>query len=297
MRKLLCLVLMLSIISLILAVTATADNETISTTYMRAPDGTLILDEYPEMDGATEKLAAAEAYVRYLEGKATVSDVMQAYSKYFIAIGDLQALSTTRSEAAFIAEYLNPTSINAASDSVSSMRHYSQETSYYCGPATAQSILARYGVTISQSTLAGTSYLKTDYYAGTPWYVDSTTKYVMANVLNSLSGTSYFTALANPTTAQIKAAAITAISSELHGIAANFYLTPYSTVRPEGYPATTIYHWVAIRAYSNYGSTIYWYDPVYGAASVSWSGNLTSSILSDTADNVASFVNGRGIIW
>lgn len=297
MKRILHLVLMLSIIASILAVTAIADNETISTADMRAPDGTLILDEYPEMEGAAEKLHAAETYLRYLEGKTTFSAVEQAYEKYFIAIGDLQSLSATKNDASFLRTYLIPTRANSASGSVSSMRHYSQETNYYCGPATAKSILAPYGVTLSQSTLAGSSYLKTDTYGGTPWYVDSTTQYVMANVLNSLSGTSYFSALANPTSTQVKACAITAISTENHGIAANFYLTKNSQVRPEGYPVSTIYHWVAIRAYSNYGSTIYWYDPVYGASSVSWSGNLSSSILSDTADNVASFVNGRGIIW
>lgn len=60
-----------------------------------------------------------------------------------------------------------PTSINL------NLTHIQQENSYYCGPATAVMVLKYFMYAPSQSTIAGSDYLRTTT-DGTPWYSGTT---------------------------------------------------------------------------------------------------------------------------
>lgn len=294
MKKIVSFILSATLLLSSLSITAFANSETKS---IRDSDGTLILAEYPEMAGSTEKDAAAEAYINYRNGCGTLTEVMQAYKTFFLSVGDYQAaMSICNNEAAFSEKYIGSSAISRASYGyVTSMNHYTQEKQHYCGPATAQSILDTYGDTASQTTLANNSNLQTEIYNGTPWYTDSVTQYVMANVLNNRS-TAAFVAKSNPTTSELKSRVMTAVDSFGHGVAANFNI-PTGASRPTGYGSGIIQHWVPIRGYLNNGDSIAWFEPVYGATTVSWYSNVTTRYYYDTAANVASYVNSRGIIW
>ena len=121
-----------------------------------------------------------------------------------------------------------------------------------------------------------------------------TNTYPMANTLNSYANTTWYVAASAPNVNTLKNDVVTDISND-HGVAANFNISSTAPTRPAGYPIRAIQHWVAIYGYVSSGSTIKWADPAYNGAGVTW--NLPSGYLSDSADNIVTYINTRGIIW
>ncbi len=73
----------------------------------------------------------------------------------------------------------------SSTSKILSVPGYKQENEIYCGPASVQNIIkANTGNYVSQSTLASTSYLWTDYYGNTG-------AEFVANTLTSLAGATY----------------------------------------------------------------------------------------------------------
>lgn len=290
MKKIIIISLILSMVFSTQLIAASAESTAAGE---RDIDGTLILDEYPEVQGSSEKEALAEIYNDYTNGKASKSELADALDSFYNAVGDTEAIESVSSEPMLKSKV----STRATSGYISGLVQNPQENGYYCGPAAAQSILGALDVDVDQSELASDDNLQTEIWESTPWYVDSTTQYVMRNVLNDYTGTTYYSVKAAPTGSQIT----TYIKFDVgtgYGIAASFHILKSASTRPAGYPSNkTIGHWVAIRGYSNSGSTISWADPAYNGVGLSSSWNLTSAYLTDTATNVASYVNSRGVIW
>ncbi|QAT39770.1 C39 family peptidase [Clostridium sp. JN-9] len=176
-------------------------------------------------------------------------------------------------------------------NSISSLLQQSQINSYYCGPATAVEILGSKGVYISQNTAASSLGTTTN---GTDWYNGSI--YPMQATLNSYeNGYWYITYGTNIDASTFQNDVVYDIDNG-YGVAGDAWEVPGGP-HLVGHPTNrTIFHWFAIDGYSNYGSTTHYADSVYGASSISWSGNVPqySNLASTT---IAQIVNGRGIIW
>jgi hypothetical protein len=186
----------------------------------------------------------------------------------------------------------------------------SQLTDYYCGPATAYEILGYQmihnglgsttgpnGETLSQSTLAGATYLETDEYDGTNW-----SPYVMDPTLNAWLHTSFYAAQPGSgvsggfSTSTWEADLKTDIDSGW-AIAGN--VVEYAGgAHLVGHPTNeTIYHWIAITGYTGFDTYTTYVDSVHGDTQFwSWAANVPpqSTISSGT---MTSLLNGRGYVW
>jgi hypothetical protein len=211
---------------------------------------------------------------------------------------------------------LNPPStdvLRAAASYPSSVRlagviQYAQETGSFCGPAAVKSLLKNEGITVSQTTLAGSSYLKTNTYGSTPWYItngSTLSQYPVYNTLHAYISSSFLYLPypsgqlgAAPPAAELKNRIMYTTSSG-HAIIADGVSnsSTSSTSHLPGYPTTSnISHWIVSDGYSNSGSSIWIVDPVSGASSVSWSGGV-SRYYSITLTKFTAFVAPRGIFW
>lgn len=189
---------------------------------------------------------------------------------------------------------------------IGSMRQQPQEKNYYCGPAAAKSVLDILGAVKSQSFLAGSSYLQTEQYNGTPWYIsngNSNTQFPMFNTLNGLQSRVYYipspmgNAGSNPlTTTQCKSYVVSSISSG-HGLTMNGTSKASSTDLSHlpNYPNQSISHWVACDGYINNGAQIRIVDPAKSNA-VSWSGSI-QPYYEITAEKLQAFIAPRGLFW
>lgn len=125
----------------------------------------------------------------------------------------------------------------------------------------------------------------------------------MASALNAIitsPGVNYYPASLSysPTSSEKSSykSRLTADINAVFGQAGNAYEVAGGPHLP-GHPANqTIYHWVAIRAYSESGAKSHDIDPAWGAPSISWSSTVPSypSISSDT---LVTIMGGRGYIW
>lgn len=160
-----------------------------------------------------------------IEGKATEEDYKNAHKKF------IQEFSTTRD--------LEPQ--NIVINKVLGVSTASQETSYYCGPASAYMLLKYLGVTkkpnttktLNQSNLAVDLKTTTD---GTGW--PGTWK----STLSSWMGYNYYAALSNPNESDVWATTVGDVDGD--------YPVIYDTVMNKtngylpGYSSGTIYHYV-----------------------------------------------------
>lgn len=186
----------------------------------------------------------------------------------------------------------------------------SQQTNYYCGPASAYEILqyqmihnglgsttGPQGETLSQSTLAGSSYLQTDEYDGTNW-----SPYVMAPTLNAWLHTSYY--VAQPGSGVGGGFSTKTWELDLRSDIDGGWSIAGNVVESAGGPHLvghptneTIYHWIAVMGYTNYGDYTTYVDSVHGDTQFwSWAANVPAQSTIDSG-SLTTMLNGRGYIW
>jgi hypothetical protein len=187
-----------------------------------------------------------------------------------------------------------------------------QEKTYYCGCGAAKSILDNIGIIKTQTALASSSYLKTETYGSTPWYISNGnefSQFPMATTLMNIQyevGNSAFgyvpsplgAAGSNPLTVdQCKSYVMSTTSAfdDGYGVAACGQSKNVSGYRLPGYPAQTIGHWIVSDGYMNSGNTIWIVDPAKSSV-VSWSGSI-SAYYNISASLFRNFIQPRGIIW
>lgn len=173
-----------------------------------------------------------------------------------------------------------------------------QQTYYYCGPATAHEVLGVRGVNVSQSTLAGNNYLKTDADGGTNW-----SPQVMAPTLNALTNSVYYVPVngsgaGGGFSSSTWQSDLTADVDNGWAIAGN--TVEYSgTNNPHlvGHPTDlTIYHWIGIYGYQNYGNYTMYADSIHGTTFWSWAVNVPATS-SYSSSSMTTLLNGRGFVW
>lgn len=138
-----------------------------------------------------------------------------------------------------------------------------QENYYYCGPATASEILRALGLGNSQDSVAGLLETTT---GGTPWFDGS--KYPMAYTLNAMQGNLYYEPLNggfNTSTYSNDLVQDMAFGQPIAGNVVEYANQVHLWGHPQGY---TIYHWIAIYGYTNYGNDTSYADSVANAPSV-----------------------------
>lgn len=201
----------------------------------------------------------------------------------------------------------NSAGFYSSTSCILNMVQYPQEKNYYCGNGTARSILMYKGYNCSQTTLAGNSYLKTEQYGNTPWYLsngDSDSQFPMVNTLRGITGfyyvpAPYGNAGANPISATELSEKVVYTTSQYYGVAicgTSMASSSHASHLPNYPTNTNIGHWIASNGYKNSGSTICIVDPVANSPAVSWGSNVSPKYdISNT--KAAVFAATKGIIW
>lgn len=193
---------------------------------------------------------------------------------------------------------------------ISGLYQVPQEKSYWCGCAAAKSILDSLGIVKTQAQLASDTYLKTERFGNTPWYISNGndfSQFPMATTLRDaqyeVSNTAFGyvpsplgAAGANPLTVDECKAYVMSTTYSGYGVAAcgvskatndNYHLP--------GYPASDVGHWIVSDGYLNNGNSIWIIDPAKSSV-VSWSNNI-SAYYNISATKFRNFIQPRGIIW
>jgi Peptidase_C39 like family len=185
-----------------------------------------------------------------------------------------------------------------------SLAQHAQTKYYYCGPATAYSMLyykfpgttGPAGESLTQQHLAayGTGYLDTEYYTSTPW-----SPAVMAPTLNAWGHTSYWVTVSSPSLS-VYELVLTFDIDVGYPLAVGVYeeantITPHLTNHPKD---RIIQHWVAVHGYTSTGGNSTYADSVYGATSVSWYQDVTAphSTISSTDMRTMMIQGSYGVI-
>jgi len=188
----------------------------------------------------------------------------------------------------------------------------SQDKNYYCGPATAMSIVVSWwlsgrrsttnsalqpGVGVTQAALATSTYLDTDDLGQTPWNATMTRGlnlwlYGRLDAFYYHYTPSSASALTSHVETDIDAGAMVAADTyEPANIASKHY---------NGHPvAQTIRHWPSIYGYYNSGASIRFQDPAYQGKGMTWSAsspyfNLSNSI---AWNYMTQYGATYGIVW
>src|SRR5690349_9700415 len=138
------------------------------------------------------------------------------------------------------------------------------------------------GESLSQKTLAGGSYLQTDALGQTPWSTSSNAS-VMVPTLNAWTRSSFYVAFnGSGVGGGFSTATFTnSLTSDIDlgwPLAGNVVENP-GDPHLTGHPSSVqIFHWIAIKGYSNYGGNTIYADSVYGVSTTSiwWAGSVTS---------------------
>ena len=195
---------------------------------------------------------------------------------------------------------------------ISDLYQVPQERNYWCGCAAAKSILDNIGIVKTQTQLASNTYLQTERFGSTPWYItngNEFSQFPMATTLMNVQyevGNSAFgyvpsplgAAGANPLTVeQCKSYVMSTTSAfgDGYGVAACGASQNVTGYRLPGYPASYIGHWIVSDGYKDNGNTIWIVDPAKSSA-VSWSSSI-SAYYSISATLFRNFIQPRGIIW
>jgi hypothetical protein len=154
-----------------------------------------------------------------------------------------------------------------------------------------------HGESLSQASLAGSSYLQTDQNGGTNWGPA-----VMGPTLNACTRSSFYASVNGSGVGGGFSSGTYMYDLEADidsgwGIAGNV-VENAGGAHLVGHPtSTTIYHWIAIKGYTNAGNTTTYVDSVSGdnwiwpwAANVPAQSNYSSSTMT-------SLLNGRGFVW
>ena len=173
-----------------------------------------------------------------------------------------------------------------------------QQTSYWCGPATAAEALKAFNVSKTQSQMATSLGTTTN---GTDW--SDSGGYPTVNTMDAYESTNGYVAVAlpaNPTSSQITTfedddvTDVYGVGAPLLGDAYETYNGPHLVGHPN--QATPIYHWFDIRGYEDKGVDTDYEDSVHGASSISWSSGVPaySTLASST---IVQILGGRGYDW
>lgn len=242
---------------------------------------------------AAKKNALAEEYQKVLSGAVSSATYQSDWQAFIRQYGGPTKMTLARANSInIIPDCVDPCDVHTLG-----LTQHPQLTWYYCGPATAQEVLGVRGVNVSQSTLAGNNYLKTDATGQTSW-----NPYVMGPTLNALTGSSFYIAVngydvgGNIT--------LTTWESNLQqdinqgwALAGNTVENANSSPHLPGHPSNlTIYHWIAVYGYSNFGATTYYADSISGTNFWSWSPNV-ARYNSFASSNMVILLNHRGYIW
>lgn len=259
--------------------------------------GPAVLTPFEQMILA-RKNALAEEYAQVRAGKFS-------YATY---LRDLQA---------FMSEYGGPTTathgVSPACPSIAGGPYVNcgenwvglvqqpQQTYYYCGPAAASEVLGVRGVNVSQGTLAGNSYLKTNADGGTNW-----SPQVMQPTLNTLTNSGYYVPV-NGSGGGGGGFSSSTWQSDLTWDVDNGWAIAGNTVEYSGsqnphlvgHPANlTIYHWIGIYGYQNYGNFTMYADSIHGTNFwPSWDGNVPAYTTDYPSSTMTTLLNGRGFVW
>jgi hypothetical protein len=174
---------------------------------------------------------------------------------------------------------------------------YSQERSFWCGPAMLKSLVRVRGITISQSTAAHRLSTTTN---GTDWYNGS--YYPVERALDHYLGPhgANYVPIAlpgSPTSTQrdLYKERLYRNVSRNWGIAGDAWEVPNGP-HLIGHPNTTIFHWFAIRGFHDWGERTNYADPASGAPSLTWGARVPrySTMSSNT---IVTILGGRGYVW
>jgi hypothetical protein len=186
------------------------------------------------------------------------------------------------------------TAAYAVSNRISDLVQQSQINSYYCGPATASELInAKVHTLYSQSTVATDLRCSSQ----TSWYDGAgATGYPMADTLNKYATTySYYTPYGTTIAAATFQSHIVFDIDHDWGVAGDAYEV-VGGLHLVGHPNSNIFHWFAIDGYLNNANDIWYLDSVAGASSISWNSSVPRYSHLNYS-NLATIVNGRGIIW
>jgi hypothetical protein len=180
--------------------------------------------------------------------------------------------------------------------SIKSIKQKAQSRTYWCGPATLETLVQASGVDISQKTAA--KRLRTTR-NGTNWY-NGSGSYPMEKALERYSKDFDYTPANLPYTPSkkdqetFKERLVTDVAVHGQGIAGNA-VEVTNGPHLNGHPNRTIYHWVAVRGYDDDGETTRYADPVAGS-SISWAAPVDRYNEIDT-DKIVTIFGARGYIW
>lgn len=173
-----------------------------------------------------------------------------------------------------------------------------QVRGYYCGPATVSEMLAQLGKKVTQAAAA--RQLKTTR-SGTNWSDDS--GYPVPDVLNKNQNKNDYVAVAlpwSPTRAQVRTFEADLVADINHNggvpLAGNAYEVaggPHLVGNPVN---QTIFHWIDIRGYSDFGAVTDYEDSVHGASSIGWSAGVPA-YSSMASSEIVAILGARGYDW
>jgi hypothetical protein len=173
-----------------------------------------------------------------------------------------------------------------------------QARGYYCGPATVAEMLAQLGRPLTQGAVARELGTKP---AGTGWTDGS--GYPVPDVLNANQAKNAYVPVAlaqQPARAQLREFEADLVADLNHGggvpLAGNAYEVAGGP-HLAGHPVNqTIFHWIDIRGYQDFGAVTDYEDSVHGASSIGWSSGVPaySSLSTRT---LVSILGGRGYAW
>jgi hypothetical protein len=167
-----------------------------------------------------------------------------------------------------------------------------QENYYYCGPATASEVLRALGLSNSQDSVAGSLETTTN---GTPWYDGS--KYPMASTLNAMQGNLYYAPLNGGFSTSTYSNDLVQDMAFGQPIAGNVVENAggvHLRGHPQGY---TIYHWIAIYGYTNYGNDTSYADSVANAPSIWFYQSVVPYNSGYSNGDMTTLLSGRGMVW
>ena len=184
------------------------------------------------------------------------------------------------------------------------MSQHAQTTNYYCGPASALSVIyykagsgasGPAGETLTQKNLAksGAGYLYTDQDGATNW-----SRGAMAPALNTWAHVSWYLTVSG--TGNYQGYLTFDIDYGWPLVVAQYEkgdggATPHLVGHPTSF---IIQHWIAVHGYGSSGAQTTYADSVAGASSISWSPNVPahSTIASSSITTMIS-QGGYGYIW
>ncbi len=243
-----------------------------------------------------EKKALVAEYLRVRDGFADPADLAALESKF----EDDAAPTTVKGNAkeAGPLAVLPPESPSYPASKTLPLTQYGQSKSYYCGPASAYMILkyssagsSNYdGASLSQSTLANSTYLQTEQRGATTWASGRFSVALNRWLFGSDSG--YYLNETAPAAADFMSYVQYDIGSNGRPLAGDT-VEFAGGLHYNGHPRTqTIGHWIVAYGYISSGVTTYWADP----ATTVWA-TVSPKFSYGTTSFANNFLQSNGVTW